>query len=181
MNPIVTSFRASLRRAPLTSARVPKSSFRSSFRKYSTEAPPPKSSNAGLYATIGLALAGGLGYYVYSSSDTAATTVKSGAQSAKSALKFTPTKADYQKVTVSLPCPDISWDLNVRGQVYNRIAQKIDDAGEYDGTSCHVFLPPPSHCLTFTLLSDGSYGPLLLRLAWHSSGTYDKDTKSGGR
>jgi hypothetical protein len=25
--------------------------------------------------------------------------VKSGAQSAKSALKFTPTKADYQKVT----------------------------------------------------------------------------------
>lgn len=99
MNPFVYSFRASARRAPLVSARIPKASFRSSFRTYSTEAPPPKSSNAGIYATIGLALAGGIGYYVYSSSDTAATTVKSGAQSAKSALKFTPTKADYQKVT----------------------------------------------------------------------------------
>lgn len=27
---------------------------------------------------------------------------------------------------------------------------------------------------------DGSYGPVLLRLAWHASGTYDKDTKTGG-
>lgn len=27
---------------------------------------------------------------------------------------------------------------------------------------------------------DGSYGPVLLRLAWHTSGTYDKTTKDGG-
>ncbi|KAI0302677.1 cytochrome c peroxidase [Russula brevipes] len=140
MNPLLYSVRASARRAPLVSARIPKGSLRSSFRKYSTEAALPKSSNTALYATIGLALVGGIGYYAYTSSDSAATTVKSGAQAAKSALKFTPTKADYQKV-------------------YNRIAQKIDDAGEYD---------------------DGSYGPLLLRLAWHSAGTYDKDTKTGG-
>jgi cytochrome c peroxidase len=108
MNPFVYSFRASARRAPLFSARIPKSSFRSSFRKYSTEAPPPKSSNTGLYATIGLALIGGVGYYVYSSSDTSLTAVKSGAQSAKSALKFTPTKADYQKVTALTPCLHIT-------------------------------------------------------------------------
>ncbi|KAF8482576.1 heme peroxidase [Russula ochroleuca] len=144
MNPILFSFRSSARRASLISARIPKQSFRPSFRKYSTEAPPPesppKSSNTALYAAIGLALVGGIGYYAYNSSDTAATTVKSGAQAAKSALKFTPTKADYQKV-------------------YNRIAHKIDDAGDYD---------------------DGSFGPVILRLAWHSSGTYDKETKTGG-
>jgi cytochrome c peroxidase len=99
MNPNTLSFRTSARRVPLISARFPKQSFRSSFRKYSTEAPPPKSSNTALYTTIGLALLGGVGYYyAYSFSDTAATSVKSGAQAAKSALKFTPTKADYQKV-----------------------------------------------------------------------------------
>src|SRR6266404_3483450 len=104
MNTLVSSFRASARRAPLASARIPRASFRSSFRKYSTEAPPPKSSNTALYASIGLVLVGGLGYYAYSSSDTVATTTKSGVQATKAALKFTPTKADYQKVTQQTPC-----------------------------------------------------------------------------
>lgn len=27
---------------------------------------------------------------------------------------------------------------------------------------------------------DGSIGPILVRLAWHASGTYDKVTKTGG-
>lgn len=27
---------------------------------------------------------------------------------------------------------------------------------------------------------DGSAGPVLLRLAWHSSGTYDEETDTGG-
>lgn len=27
---------------------------------------------------------------------------------------------------------------------------------------------------------DGSMGPVLVRLAWHASGTYDKNTKTGG-
>ncbi|OBZ88537.1 Cytochrome c peroxidase, mitochondrial [Choanephora cucurbitarum] len=44
-------------------------------------------------------------------------------------------------------------------QVYNDIAQMLDEDSEYD---------------------DGSYGPVLVRLAWHASGTYDKDTKTGG-
>ncbi|KAG9097542.1 heme peroxidase [Ceratobasidium sp. UAMH 11750] len=43
-------------------------------------------------------------------------------------------------------------------KVYDHIAD-ILDAGEYDG---------------------GSYGPVFVRLAWHSSGTYDKETKTGG-
>lgn len=44
-------------------------------------------------------------------------------------------------------------------KVYNRIVHVIDDAGEYD---------------------DGSYGPVILRLAWHASGTYDKESNTGG-
>jgi hypothetical protein len=138
MNPITLSFRTSARRVPLISARFPKQSFRSSFRRYSTEAPPPKSSNTALYATIGLALLGGVGYYAYSSSDTAATSVKSGAQAAKSALKFTPTKADYQKVDRINHSATLTPRLNLCGQVYNKIAHIIDDAGDYDGMFYHV-------------------------------------------
>lgn len=44
-------------------------------------------------------------------------------------------------------------------QVYNAIARKLEEHDEYE---------------------DGSYGPVLVRLAWHASGTYDQDTKTGG-
>jgi cytochrome c peroxidase len=43
-------------------------------------------------------------------------------------------------------------------KVYQRIADSLD-AENYD---------------------DGSYGPIYVRLAWHSSGTYDKETNTGG-
>ncbi|KAI8047522.1 heme peroxidase [Gilbertella persicaria] len=44
-------------------------------------------------------------------------------------------------------------------QVYNDIADLLDSNPDYD---------------------DGSYGPVLLRLAWHSSGTFDAHDNSGG-
>ncbi|CDO76660.1 hypothetical protein BN946_scf184695.g1 [Trametes cinnabarina] len=46
-------------------------------------------------------------------------------------------------------------------KVYNRIAEIMETAADkgYD---------------------DGSYGPIFLRLAWHASGTYDKETNTGG-
>ncbi|KAI0036967.1 cytochrome c peroxidase [Vararia minispora EC-137] len=44
-------------------------------------------------------------------------------------------------------------------KVYNAIADKLEKDPEYD---------------------DGSYGPVILRLAWHASGTYDKETGTGG-
>ena len=36
-------------------------------------------------------------------------------------------------------------------------------------------------CLLLKRSLDGSYGPVLVRLAWHASGTYDKVDKTGGR
>ncbi|CDK24382.1 unnamed protein product [Kuraishia capsulata CBS 1993] len=42
-------------------------------------------------------------------------------------------------------------------KVYNQIAGLLQEKDEYD---------------------DGSYGPVLVRLAWHASGTYDKSDKS---
>ncbi|KAJ5863907.1 uncharacterized protein N7529_005823 [Penicillium soppii] len=44
-------------------------------------------------------------------------------------------------------------------KVYDAIAKRLADETDYD---------------------DGSYGPVLVRLAWHASGTYDKETNTGG-
>ncbi|KAK7418218.1 heme peroxidase [Neonectria magnoliae] len=44
-------------------------------------------------------------------------------------------------------------------KVYNEIAARLEENDDYD---------------------DGSFGPVLLRLAWHASGTYDKETGTGG-
>ena len=43
--------------------------------------------------------------------------------------------------------------------VYDAIAKQLWEKDDYD---------------------DGSYGPVVLRLAWHASGTYDKETGTGG-
>ncbi|KAL2000620.1 hypothetical protein VTN02DRAFT_2846 [Thermoascus thermophilus] len=44
-------------------------------------------------------------------------------------------------------------------KVYDEIARLLVEKTDYD---------------------DGSYGPVLVRLAWHASGTYDKETGTGG-
>ncbi|KAF2840701.1 class II peroxidase [Patellaria atrata CBS 101060] len=44
-------------------------------------------------------------------------------------------------------------------KVYDAVAKALEEHDEYD---------------------DGSYGPVLLRLGWHASGTYDKQTNTGG-
>nr|POE75745.1 cytochrome c peroxidase, mitochondrial [Quercus suber] len=44
-------------------------------------------------------------------------------------------------------------------KVYNAIAKRLVDENDYD---------------------DGSYGPVLLRLGWHASGTFDAQTGTGG-
>jgi cytochrome c peroxidase len=44
-------------------------------------------------------------------------------------------------------------------KVYDAVAKRLQEEDDYD---------------------DGSYGPVLLRLAWHASGTYDAMTGTGG-
>ena len=44
-------------------------------------------------------------------------------------------------------------------KVYNEVAARLEEKDDYD---------------------DGSYGPVLVRLAWHASGTYDAETGTGG-
>ncbi|KAI6021603.1 heme peroxidase [Pisolithus microcarpus] len=142
---LAVTLRAPVRRA-VFSTSVRGVEFRpKAYRRFTTEGPPPApKSNTALYASIAAFTAAAAGYYLYNSnSDTsreATTAVKSAVQSGKAATKFTPTKDDYQKV-------------------YNRIAELLDEAGDYD---------------------DGSFAPVVLRLAWHASGTYDKDTGTGG-
>jgi len=41
----------------------------------------------------------------------------------------------------------------------NEVAARLEENDDYD---------------------DGSYGPVLVRLAWHCSGTFDKETGTGG-
>lgn len=97
------ALRASARRANLVApaARLQRNAVRNpAFRKYSTEA-PKKSSNAALLGALGAAALGGAAFWVYSSSSASAkeagTALKSGAQAAKVAANFVPTKEDYQK------------------------------------------------------------------------------------
>lgn len=95
--------RAPVRRA-VFSTPFPKAQLRTSLRRYSTPPSPPPGpkSKFGLYATLGVAAIGGVGFYLYSSnSDTAKEAVsalKSGVQVGKAKAHFTPTKEDYQKV-----------------------------------------------------------------------------------
>ena len=86
-------------------------------RKYSTT--PPKSSNTPIFVGLGAVVAAGGAYWMLtSSSPTAregATAVKEGIQVAKAKANYVPKREDYQIV-------------------YNKIAELLDEAGEYDGT-----------------------------------------------
>ena len=92
-----------------------------------------------MLAGLGIAAVGGIALYVYSSSDTAneaGSALKSGAQSAKVAANFVPTKNDYQKVRVSALVSSLyPGVVNARMKVYSRIADIMEEASDkaYDG------------------------------------------------
>lgn len=62
--------------------------------------------------------------------------------------------------TIHLAKKENGKDLQDFQKVYNAIAKKLRDDKEYDDHT--------------------GYGPVLVRLSWHSSGTYDKRDNSGG-
>jgi cytochrome c peroxidase len=67
-----------------------------------------------LWLTLGAVVAAGGGYWYYTQSTDVATIAKSGKQAGKAIVGFTPKQGDYQ-------------------QVYNKVADLLDEAGDYDG------------------------------------------------
>ena len=67
-----------------------------------------------LWLTLGAVVAAGGGYWYYAQSADGTTIAKSAKQAGKAAVGFTPKQGDYQKV-------------------YNKVAELLDDAGDYDG------------------------------------------------
>ena len=124
------AIRASVRRTPLAVAR--------STRYNSSSAGGSKGGNGVLYGVGAAGLAAGLGYYLYSQTNTAGERLdlQDSIKAAASGV------LDYQAVYADI--------------VH---AMESEDAETYD---------------------DGSFGPVLVRLAWHASGTYDKLTNTGG-
>lgn len=105
----LAALRSSLRRSALqTSPRTARPALKqSAFRRFSTETPTPTptpkpKSNAALYGGIGAAVVGGIALYVFTSDSDSAkaagSAARSGAQAAKAAANFVPSKADYEKV-----------------------------------------------------------------------------------
>jgi cytochrome c peroxidase len=106
-----SSTRSALRAAP--APRTPVVARHAFRRSYSTEAPKEGGSSA-LWLTLGAVVAAGGGYWYYTQSSDATTLAKSAKQTGKAAMGFTPKQGDYQ-------------------QVYNKVAELLDEAGDYDG------------------------------------------------
>lgn len=96
------ALRAPVRRALYSSStrRVASQARASSFRGFSTEAPPPPKQNFGLYAGLGAVAFGGVAYYLLNSSSDSSKPPTAATQTAK----FVPTKADYGKVRRASIC-----------------------------------------------------------------------------
>jgi cytochrome c peroxidase len=91
------TFRTPVRRALCSAStrRVGAQVRASSFRGFSTEAPPPPpKQHLGLYAGLGAVAFGGVAYYLLNSSSDSPV----AKATATPATKFVPTKADYDKV-----------------------------------------------------------------------------------
>lgn len=143
---------SSLRNVPRTP--VAKQLFRSSQRQYSSGASSSASNSSRYYYAAGagaVAFGAGYAFSTYQSD----IVKKSGiAQQVEKTPEVHLKKGSgEQSLGLFEPTPE---DYQ---KVYNAIAKQLWEKDDYD---------------------DGSYGPVLLRLAWHASGTYDAETNTGG-
>lgn len=76
--------------------------------------------------------------------------------------------------TKTIPVTTTKKDIDYE-KIYKEIAEMLDENPEW----VQKFMGK-KRCLFSNSYDDGSYGPVLVRLAWHASGTYDKETKTGG-
>ncbi|KAI9322882.1 heme peroxidase [Dichotomocladium elegans] len=61
-----------------------------------------------------------------------------------------------------------------------KVVDKVETAEKSKSVDYYKVYKDIADILEDNDYDDGSYGPVLLRLAWHASGTYDKESKTGG-
>ncbi|GJE92738.1 ascorbate peroxidase domain-containing protein [Phanerochaete sordida] len=146
------ALRASVRRAAAPApAALRRSAFRSSVRRYSTEPPPPSPPPP---KSSNATLYGALGAAALGG--VVFWIYTSSSDSAKSAGSAVRSGVQGAKAAANFTPTKEDYI-----KIYNKIAEVMDEAADknYD---------------------DGSYGPIFFRLGWHSSGTYDKVSGTGG-
>jgi cytochrome c peroxidase len=180
--------RAPLARRFLASApsRYSRAQFHPALRTFTTATPPPppppesKKSGSALYISLGLVAAAGVGYYFYTSSDSPGTKLSSAAQAVKAKAHFTPKKEDYQTARFS-SVPIFFCRADVCHQTFRYTTRSHISWMKLETTTVIVHALRNTSLVDQNVYTDGSFGPVFLRLAWHCSGTYDKDTNNGGR
>lgn len=135
-----------------TRTTIPRSAVQTTSRRAyaSGSGLPPLNSN--VYILGGLT-AGAVGVYWYFTGDVNSGLFPPVPNSKEAPSPSTPTGSSS---TPSASSPPAQKDYQA---VYNDIARLLEDNTDYD---------------------DGSYGPVIVRLAWHCSGTYDAATNTGG-
>lgn len=156
-SPIASTSASILRR----SAATP---FAFQARSYASPAPggtpPPNEGGSGattrvLFASIAVVLAAGSFFYFSDSKNILGVGHGPGEANKILGAKHRVTQEATAPRVLSGPATQKDYQ-----EVYNAIADKLESDPEYDGL--------------------GHFGPVLVRLAWHASGTYDKNTNSGG-
>ncbi|KAI9671542.1 MAG: heme peroxidase [Caeruleum heppii] len=151
--------RVALRSSPATSAfrASTRTNIRSiprqptsSTRRSYASSSSSGSSSTGLIWGAGLAAAAGAGYYFFAANQRGQSQKGSSVPESSKEGSASGSFATGGKFVPR---------LDDYQKVYNAVAKLLEEHDEYD---------------------DGSYGPVIVRLAWHCSGTYDVATGTGG-